>query len=55
MEFGEPRVEFIEMELIDTTSTSGNQAQVGQCGGVKNDDDCVEGAAWNYPIDDDEP
>lgn len=48
MVFQEPKVEFIKMELIDTSSSSGSQAQVGQCGGAKNDDDCVGGAAWNY-------
>lgn len=50
MIFQEPKVEFIEMNLITTSNVdeSGNQAQIGQCGGVKNDDDCFGGAAWNY-------
>ena len=48
MVFEEPKVEFIELELVETTSASGSQGQIGQCGGEKNDDDCVGGAAWNY-------
>ncbi len=48
MVFQEPKVEFVEMKLGDTISTSGNQSQVGQCGGIQNDDDCFDGAPWNY-------
>ena len=48
MIFQEPTVDFIELELVETTSTSGNQGQIGQCGGNKNDDDCKDGEAWNY-------
>ena len=50
MTFQEPKVEFIRLELVDiiTGDDSGNQSQVGQCGGNQNDDDCFGGAAWNY-------
>lgn len=51
MIFQEPKVEFIELELVEeiaTTSGGGGQGQIGQCGGNKNDDDCAAGTAWNY-------
>ena len=48
MIFQEPKVEFIELELVETTGTSGGQGQIGQCGGNQNDDDCSGGNEWNY-------
>ena len=48
MIFQEPKVEFIELELVEAITTSGGQGQIGQCGGAKNDDDCKGGEAWNY-------
>ena len=48
MIFQEPKVEFIELELVETTSVSGGQGQIGQCTGVKSDEDCEGGAAWSY-------
>ena len=48
MIFNEPKVEFIELELVETTSASGGQGEIGQCQGSKSDEDCVGGATWNY-------
>jgi len=48
MIFQEPKVEFVELELVETTSVSGGQGEIGQCTQVRSDEDCAGGEAWNY-------
>lgn len=50
MVFQEPKVEFINLQLQDsiTTSGGGNSGIIGQCDGeVYSAEECVPGQQWN--------
>jgi len=54
MIFQEPKVEFVKMQLDDIICASpcpgnaGDHEEIGKCGGVQNDDDCIAPAHYNY-------